>query len=134
MFSLLTFVLLCVVSREIRAIDEELETDQFIDALCVPDTMKAIAHCADLLPQMGKETVYNCGKNVSHIFQDNMLSAAETFCDREDIRDLLFLCWEKGLSELYETSREEKVDEDISKGMDDFQACLQDVLDGLFEE
>ncbi|GBL76095.1 hypothetical protein AVEN_234396-1 [Araneus ventricosus] len=134
MLSLLTFVLLCLVSRETRAFDEELETDQFIDALCVPDTMKAIAQCADLLPQTGKETVYSCGRNVSQTFQDKMILAAETFCEREDVRDLLFLCWEKGLSELYETSREEEVDEDISKGMNDFQACLQEVLDGLFEE
>ncbi|XP_055940144.1 uncharacterized protein LOC129969548 [Argiope bruennichi] len=134
MLSQLTFVVLCLALRESRAVDEEVETDQFIEALCVPDTMKAIAHCADLLPPTGKETVYSCGRNVSQTFQDSMFLAAETFCDREDIRDLLFLCWEKGLSELYETSREDEVEEEISKGMNDFQACLQEILDRLFEE
>ncbi|KAF8793336.1 hypothetical protein HNY73_004829 [Argiope bruennichi] len=114
MLSQLTFVVLCLALRESRAVDEEVETDQFIEALC--------------------ETVYSCGRNVSQTFQDSMFLAAETFCDREDIRDLLFLCWEKGLSELYETSREDEVEEEISKGMNDFQACLQEILDRLFEE
>ncbi|GIY78058.1 uncharacterized protein CDAR_282751 [Caerostris darwini] len=101
MWSVLILAVACFLWGGVMAIDEEVETDQFMDALCAPEIMKDIAKCGELLPPTGKNTVYSCSKNVTESFQDSMLQAAETFCDREDIRDWLFLCWEKGLSELY---------------------------------
>lgn len=95
-----------------------------------PATVKEVARCGELLPPVGKNTIYSCNRNVSESFEETMLQAAQTFCEREDVRDWLFLCWEKGLSDLYDIAKEE-VD---AKNMNEFQVCLQGILDKLFDE
>ncbi|GFY76711.1 uncharacterized protein TNIN_419461 [Trichonephila inaurata madagascariensis] len=95
-----------------------------------PTTLKDVARCGEMLPPVGKNAIYSCNRNVSETFEETMLQAAETFCEREDIRDWLFLCWEKNLSDLYDIAKEEA----DAKNMNDFQVCLQGILDKLFDE
>ncbi|GFT74406.1 uncharacterized protein NPIL_283081 [Nephila pilipes] len=137
MYVLVTFaVTFCIFWGDVKALSEDVESDEFMNALCDPATVKEVARCGELLPPIGKNTIYSCNRNISEAFENSMLQAAETFCEREDIRDWLFLCWEKGLSGFISTQRKTDIskEEEDAKSMNDFQVCLQGILDKLFDE
>ncbi|XP_035213123.1 uncharacterized protein LOC118187050 [Stegodyphus dumicola] len=126
-FIYLTLCFLLATAQEDRMLDD-VEADELMNSLCKIETVRDVADCGELLSLQGKDIIFNCCRNLTDSDPGNMIVAIETFCYREDIRDMLFTCWENGLSKLYDTT----VDEDELKDMDNFLVCFQEVMDGIF--
>ncbi|XP_042898684.1 uncharacterized protein [Parasteatoda tepidariorum] len=122
------FLIICLWFMKGKAYEDEVEEDELITALC-EKTISDVSQCGSLLPVAGQEIVYGCCRNATDNFRENMMGAAEMFCDRDDIRDSLFLCWEKDLAHLYDTSQNEIELEKLNS----FQICLQKIFDKLFD-
>ncbi|GFV30559.1 hypothetical protein TNCV_41841 [Trichonephila clavipes] len=51
MYGLVTFVVtFCLIWGNGKALDEDVETDDFMNALCDPTTLKDVARCGEMLP------------------------------------------------------------------------------------